>query len=304
MARRDAPPPELGEREYRSSDGKVMPYTKWLPKRGRGVGSVLVAVHGLSGAASDFWLLGERLPQRGIAVYAPELRGQGNDPDPARRGDIRSRHQWVDDLEVFSDLVAERHPGRPVFWFGESLGSLVALEAADRVDRDGDRAGAGGPDGLILASPVPGFRDGLPRGRAVLARAASVVVPEKRVRLTDLSGAHEVQVTSDTTHDGRMAVTPHAVDSFTLRTLAEVGKLVRRCTWSAGEIPAGLPVLVLYTPHDPLASREQIEEFFNQIASDDKTKVFFPESYHLVLHDTERYRAVEVLQRWIAEKGG
>jgi esterase/lipase len=62
-------------------------------------------------------------------------------------------------------------------------------------------------------------------------------------------------------------------------------------------------VLVLYTPHDPLVSAEAVERFYDRIASPRKTKVFFPKSYHLILHDTERERAMKTVGTWLDRHG-
>ncbi len=122
--------PALGATTWTSTDGKQMPWRGWRVPSGTKPRGVIIAVHGLSGATQDFHLLGERLSPQGIAVYAYELRGQGNDPDRARRGDIDHPRTWLNDLEAFHQLVRERHPGVPILWYGESLGSLIALHMA------------------------------------------------------------------------------------------------------------------------------------------------------------------------------
>ena len=112
--------------EWTARDGKTLPCKYW-PGEPRNPKGVIICVHGLSGAASDFWPVGESFPQKGYAVYGLQLRGQGNDPDVRRRGDIRSASQWQQDLLDFTALVSRRHSGIPVYWFGESLGALIAI---------------------------------------------------------------------------------------------------------------------------------------------------------------------------------
>jgi alpha-beta hydrolase superfamily lysophospholipase len=65
-----------------------------------------------------------------------------------------------------------------------------------------------------------------------------------------------------------------------------------------------IPSLVLYTPNDPLTPPDKIESFFENIASRDRAKVFFPHSYHLILHDNERARALGALTSWLTERAG
>lgn len=276
-------------------DGKVLPFTQWpgAPARPR---AVLICAHGLSGAASDFWPVGESFPEHGFAVYAMELRGQGHDPDPKMRGDIRSALQWRQDLLDFTGLVSQRHPGAPVFWFGESLGALIVTDAVASLPAPHPTVA-----GMILTSPVVEFRSNLKLGfwKNLAVRTALVLCPARRISLERL-GNSEVQVTSQTTHRQQMQRTPHYVKDFTLRLFAQIEKLVLHSGSAAAGI--GTPALVLYTPNDPLTPREGVEKFFSRLAAKDKTSVFFPESYHLILHDQERARALQILLNWLKKR--
>ena len=103
--------PVLGKTSWRSFDGKEMPWLAREVPRGESLRAVVITVHGLSGAASDFWPLGEAWPPHGIAVYGMELRGQGNDPELKSRGDIVSAEQWQKDLLL--SLIHISEPTRP-----------------------------------------------------------------------------------------------------------------------------------------------------------------------------------------------
>lgn len=293
-------PPRLDPATWSAGDGKSLPYTHWgavteVKSLAPAPKAVLVCVHGLSGASSDFWPLGQELPRRGITVYGMELRGQGRDPDATARGDIRSRREWMRDLREFSGLVTAEHPGVPVFWLGESMGSLIVLQTAT----DGPREESARPRGLILLSPAVDLREELPRWKGHIARAASRVAPGYRIPLAQLDPAQvpDMRITSDATQSSQAPLTPHLVPAQSLRLLREVYALMRGSRAAADRLD--LPVLVLYTPNDPVASRRQIETWFESIDSLDKTTLFFPENYHLILHDDQRWKAVEGIGDWL-----
>ncbi|MES2707537.1 MAG: alpha/beta fold hydrolase [Verrucomicrobiota bacterium] len=293
--RRAAMTMDLEAGRWAGRDGRDMPFTRWkgdaAPLRG-----VVICIHGLSGAASDFWPVGEALPPQGFAVYGMQLRGQGNDPDPSRRGDIRSGQEWLNDLTDFTALVKQRHRGLPVYWYGESLGALIAIHTAAESDPRLE------PAGIILSSPVVRLRDNLKLGffKNMLVRATLNLLPGKKISLERLGNA-EVQVTSHTTHREQMQHTAHYVPAFTLRLFAEIEKLIQGSGTAAQRIK--VPVLVLYTPHDPLVSKEGVEKFFDQLDTPWKRKEFFPTSYHLILHDDERPRALKVITQWLKARG-
>ncbi len=268
-----------------------MPWREWPVPSGVQEKAVVITVHGLSGAASDFWLLGERLPPQGCTVYGYELRGQGNDPDKAKRGDIRSAKLWLQDLHAFHRLVKARHPGKPIIWYGESLGSLIALHTA--VDYPG------GPDGLVLASPVAGLRQKISPVQELALRGTSFVVPRVRLTLGGLAGVDEskIRVTSTSTHGGQMARTPHHVGEFSLRLLREIGSLIDRNPAAARRL--SVPVLVLGSPHDVVSSPDQVQVLFGQIGSQDKVLHWYSRSYHLLLHDVQHDQVVADLEQWL-----
>ena len=212
-----------------------------------------------------------------------------------KRGDIRSRKQWLDDLEDFTALVKSRHKGVPIYWYGESLGALIAIHTAAR------KVPAIAPAGIILSSPVVALRPGLELTflKNFAFRAALNFLPGQKISLESL-GDSEIHVTSHTTHRGQMQHTSHFVPAFSVRLFAEIEQLIKRTPAVSAQLQ--IPILVLYTPHDPLVSREAVEYFFDLIAAPGKTKTLFPESYHLILHDKERDRAVKTVHDWLERR--
>lgn len=293
--KREHAKPALAATTWTSFDGKEMPWKEWKVPAGIETKTLVIAIHGLSGAASDFWLLGERLPPQGIAVYGYELRGQGNDPDVARRGDIDSATQWLRDLLTFHRLIRERHPKTPIVWYGESLGSLIALHTAAKDYRHT-------PDALILASPVAGLRQHLSDVERWLLLGASRALPTMRLKLGDLAGVNEskMRVTSTSTHGEQMKKTPHHVESFTLRTLREIDSLLHENTRAAHRID--VPVLIVASPHDIVSSPDQVQQLFEELHTDDKLMHWYSKSYHLLLHDVQREKVLDDVTRWIRKR--
>ena len=277
---------------WTSFDGKRMPWRVWLPSEQK-PRAVLITVHGLSGAASDFHLLGERLSAQGYTVYGYELRGQGFDAHTSARGDISAAKIWQRDLGQFHNLVKSRHPRLPIVWYGESLGSLIVLHTAANRERGAQ------PEAMVLATPIAGLKQQLGEVEKFLLRATSHVVPRFKLTLGDLAGVDEsnMRVTSQTTHGGQMVKTPHHVEAFSLRLLREVGDMMVGSIRAADKIH--FPVLVLASPHDIVSSPEQIQVLFRELDSRDKKLLWYSRSYHLLLHDVQRDQVVTDVSRWL-----
>jgi acylglycerol lipase len=290
-------PSTLQTKNWTSGDGKSLPYQTWPKAEGQHAGlqtprGVLICIHGLSGASLDFWPAGEALPAQGYLVYGVELRGMGNDPVVKDRGDIPHRQRWIADLLEFTRLIKAKHPHLPLYWMGESLGALIAIHSLEALGPEQTKL----LDGVILTSPVIGFRQELPWWKYYPLRGLIAVLPSKRIMLESL-GDSEVKVTTNTTHKGQMEKTPHYVPEFTLRLFGQVEKMIRRSDEAATKFQ--IPVLMFYTPNDVFTSQAQLEKFFACVDSKDKEKRFFPKSYHLLLHDVEREEVLTALQTWL-----
>lgn len=284
-------PATLGAATWTSFDGKEMPWHSWQVPPGTKPKAVIITIHGLSGASSDFHLLGETLPAHGYCVYGYELRGQGYDPDLSKRGDITSARQWTKDLQAFHQAVSARHPGVPVIWYGESLGTLIAMHAVAE--------GHATPDALILATPIAGLKMKISAGERGLLLAGSRLLPGFRLSLGSLAGMDEdkIRVTTTTTHGGQMAKTPYHVSTFSLRLLREIDGLIQGNPKAARSLR--LPLLMLGSPHDVVSSPDQVQTLFAQIGSQDKLLHWYSKSYHLLLHDVQRDQVVADLLRWL-----
>lgn len=102
-----------------------------------GEAPVVIVFNGNAGNRGDRLRLGAALAERGLGVLLTDYRGYGGNPGrPSEAGlalDAGAARRIVEDLA----------PGRPVAYFGESLGAAVAVELALEYP----------PDALVLRSP-------------------------------------------------------------------------------------------------------------------------------------------------------
>jgi hypothetical protein len=104
----------------------------------------LVFFHGNGGNLSMWMELIGALRQRGFSVLAVDYRGYG-----ASTGRASERGLYRDGAaSVRTFALRFRRNGPPVIYWGRSIGSPVAAEAATRM----------APDGLVLESPMPDVR--------------------------------------------------------------------------------------------------------------------------------------------------
>jgi acylglycerol lipase len=294
------------QHEWKASDGETFSYSLWaadLPPDQPPVPewrprAVVVAVHGLSGAALDYEPLAGHLSKHGVVTFAIELRGQGNDPLPQRRGDLARIEDWFADLRAFFALVRARHPDAQIYYYGESMGAaLLTRFLAQAVESDQ-------PSGLVLASPVVAMSAKASWWQEQVFRFFLWVRPTHRIDVSEYTKRTNDDpsnwVTRDEAHRRWFETAPHRIECFTVRFFKCLRDLIDGCFDAAPQIKA--PVLVIYAANDVYIPPARVEQFFDRLGSREKELQFFPESYHLLLHDHDKEQALERIEAWLLRR--
>lgn len=278
---------------FYTEDGVGLGVKRYDDGRGR---AVVIGLHGISGAASDFDPLGESLVRRGFSMLSWNQRGQGLDPRPRRRGDLDDWQRLVGDAREFFRLVQEEAGERPVFVCGESMGALVAINAAS--------AGAfDGASGMILMSPVVALRGQQPpRWLRLLVLAALHLAPGLRIDPSKLAPKDQppVRIAADLAYQTERDAAPHRVREFTFRFFRNLIAL----TESAAACPeqVTLPTLVVYAGNDYFVHPKAVEGFFGRLGARDKSSKLWPDAYHLLLFDPATPDVIDTITRWIEKR--
>lgn len=284
------------QHKWTALDGETFSYSQWgnepHPR------AVVVAVHGLSGAALDFEPLGAHLEKHHIVTLALELRGQGNDSVTTRRGDLATIEDWFADLSAFFSLVRSCFPEAQIYYYGESMGAALLTRFLAQA-REPDQ-----PVGLILASPVVEISSKPSWWQQTIFRFFLRFRPTHRIDVRKFTKRDEGNpakwVTRDETHRNWFKTAPHKVESFTVRFFQNLFDLINGCLEAAPEIH--VPVLVIYAANDVFIPPARVEQFFARLGSREKELRFFPESYHLLLHDHDKAQVLERIESWLLRR--
>ena len=253
-------------------------------------------MHGFSGAALDFEPLGAYMARHGVLTFALELRGQGSDPvaNAARRSRSASMI-GIPTSGAFFALVRGSHPGVPIYYYGESMGAalLTRFLAQAKIEDQ--------PAGLVLASPVVVVPGNPGWWQHLVFNFFLLVHPMHRVQIGKYAkrdrNVREKWVTRDEAHRTWFETAPHKLNSFTIRFFKCLFDLIAGCMDAAPRVT--VPLLVIYAAHDVFIKPALVEQFFNQLGSREKQKQFFPESFHLLLHDFDQEQALASIEAWL-----
>lgn len=283
----NGPAPPAPTRKYlATSDGKRLSVRSWNTQSQPE--TVVIALHGIAGAARDFGRLGRALRSQSprTALYALNMRGLGYDSVASQRGDIESRHLWLRDLKEFHHTLASQFPEARFIWLGESMGGLIAQHAV---------AAAGPvPDGLVLTSPVTSLKSAARWQRIALALTSNIL-PKARVSLEDLAGG-DFAATADTSHFAQSERNPYYISRFTLRFLEALAQMAHQMSAKARE--TAIPVLILQGGRDFLSPPADGKEFAKQFQGPVRHRIY-ANSRHLLFYDEEKEKVVAEILNWI-----
>jgi acylglycerol lipase len=262
-------------------DGLDLYQQCWLPDTGST--AVVVLVHGVNEHSGRYAQLAEALNHRGYAVYAMDLRGHGKSAGP--RAEIRTFDEYLNDLAVFLDRVAQSEPEKPLFLFGHSMGgAIAALFAITRRPK---------LHGLVLSAPAV-----LVGGRVFpvlrhLAALFSRITPRLRlVRMGSRFISRDPEVVAQFKSDPLVF---HG--RFPVRTGAEILRAAKRI--QAGAHQFDLPLLLLHGTGDIVTDCEGSRRLHLAATSHDKTLYLYEGLYHEIVSEPEKEKVIGDMIAWL-----
>jgi alpha-beta hydrolase superfamily lysophospholipase len=281
---------------WKASDGREIMYRTWGPGRGE-PRAIVIAVPGWNATAGDIEPLARYLAARGIRVYSSGVRGQHGDltaKSQHAKGDIADGRLWTRDFCEFAAWVRRQYPGTPVFFYGQSMGALTVLTAAEA-------PGCGELRGVILHSPaVALIYSPLPvRSFIGIMRG---IYPDRMLFDFSLIPGDKPALTSDPNFDLVWGLSVDRVrPGFTWRFLDEALKLGERARAAAREV--NVPVLILTGDKDPIGTagvgQRGFSALIQSMPSKDKERDRFPDGYHDLIHDQNTPRALACVGAWM-----
>ncbi len=277
---------------YHTSDGARFPWHRWLPTD-KNVRAVMIAVPGMGGAASEFASLGSLLQHQNIAVYAPDLRGQGLDPIIKRRGSELNVDQLLTDIRVVVKESQRRYPNVPVFFWGDSMGALLVIRLLT------DKVSPVSAKGIILAVPVVELAHPPSTTVQKIIQWGSIYLPFLRIS-PEWFKKNPARFTHDPSTQRFLENVPYRIKKFSLSFMEKMKLLMVSANQAAEQMQQ--PVLVLGAGDDDYIDLQQLRQWFGRIGSIDKTLTIFPNSYHKLLFDNDQ-KAVEAASlNWLNQR--
>jgi alpha-beta hydrolase superfamily lysophospholipase len=273
------------ESKYIGYDGTRMFMGVWLPDD-MNPRALLVVAHGLGSHAGDFANVGQYFSERGIAVFAPDLRGFGH--YSGRKGHVMRFDEYIEDMDNLVMQIKDRFLNKLTYVFGSSFGGVVMVRYVVRYPKT--------VDGLMLHEPGVSPTLDVRRGEYVMGRLLSLLNVKRYVdNKVDFSKA-----TRDPAVAERHENDPLRFHKVTPRFGIEGLKAAKEAFQAAGLIR--MPVLLQQAGDDKMVDVEQVREFFDNLASEDKTWKLYEGLYHELHQEPEKAVVLADMMAWLEKR--
>jgi alpha-beta hydrolase superfamily lysophospholipase len=292
--------------QLQGTDGSRVRYRRWLPDGD--VRATVQLVHGASEHSGRYGRLADALTGRGFGVWAMDLRGHGRTAESTgigRFGGGLGVDTVLDDVDALHIVIADEYADVPRVLLGHSMGSIIALAAAERNGADLAALVLSGPVGVApqLADSVTALEEAVAAGAAEHALDALGAFNEKfepaRTRYDWLS--------RDPAEVDKYVVDPLSGDEMPLTVAYAAGVFalaVRAATPEAvATLRDGLPVLLLSGQLDPVGGDDAVQvtalaQLFTERGLPVEQHVY-REARHEVFNETNRDEVVGDLLAWL-----
>ena len=235
--------------------------------------AVILGLHGFGDAGDlTFDQAARAWTQRGIAVYAPDQRGFGSNPD---RGRWPGTDTLVADAVAAAAALRQRHPDLPLVVVGHSMGGGVALAAA---------AAGMDADALVLAGPAIVGGEALNPLLRTGAWTLAAALPDHR---WTGRGLVEIHPTDNREALARVSADRRHFGDASSRELYGLVRVMDRAAAVAPEVRQ--PTLVLVGAHDEILDPGAIRAAALRIPGT-LGVITYPDGWHWLFRDRQAAR--------------
>lgn len=261
---------------------------RWLPKldieqQNKQLKALIIVVHGLAEHSGRYQHIAHDLCQQQYGVYSLDHIGHGK--SEGRRCTVKSFADYVLPLKKLVEDVKQRHPQRPVFLLGHSMGGLISCEYL--LNHQDDVAGA-----ILSAPAVLSFNN--PNILTLLKLFFfAVFAPNKGFLALDAKGVSR----------NPAVVSAYLEDPLVYKGLLPVNFLMAMSKTMQGVRKQAsrlkLPLLILQGDQDTMVNPSGTQSLFDDATSKDKELERYPDCYHEILNEEEYPQICQGILAWL-----
>ncbi len=265
--------PELHPTHFTTRDGLSLPYRSW-PAVNNNPKAIIVALHGFNDYSSFFEDPAAFMQSRGITSYAYDQRGFGG---AGFRGRWFETARYRMDARDFTQIIAAKHPGVPLYILGESMGGAVAMTMLSEQE-------APWVTGAILSAPAVWGRESMPWTQSALLWLAARTIPS-----VPMSGRGlKIQPSDNIEMLIALGRDPLIIKGTRVDAINGLVDLMDEALAASRSFRARS--LILYGGRDEIVKAGPTRMMFDRLPEDAKGNrqiAIYPKAYHMLLRDLD-----------------
>ncbi len=269
---------------FKSVNDTRIYHQSWLPEDS--TKAALLIVHGLAEHSGRYMNVVNHFVPRGYAVYGVDHYGHGK--SDGTRCYVKRFEAFTNTLKIYSDMIRERQPERPIYLVGHSMGGLIG--AAYLLDHQQELNGA------ILSGPAVKLPENISPLAILAGKLFSALMPKfGRMQLEAEGvcrdpGVVKAYVADPLVHSGKV----------TARLAGELLKAMQRVTREAPAIT--LPIMIIQGGADRLVTPDNARMLYDKVGSEDKTLKVYDGLYHEVFNEPEHEQVLGDVEMWLERR--
>ena len=273
------------ETHYVGYDGTHMFLAVYRPDNDK-PRALLLLLHGLGSHAGDFRDVGKYFAEKGFTVFIPDQRGFGH--YSGLKGHVMSFDEYTEDIHNLVMQARDRYLNNVLFLFGSSMGGVNAVRYVVKYPKE--------IDGLILHCPGVAQKLDIGTGERIVGNLLSILNVKRYVS----SKVVFEDVTRNENVIKQMETDPLRFEMVTPRFGIEGLKAAKDGFNSAQFIR--VPVLLQQAGADKLVDPDRNREFFDALASEDKTWKLYDGLYHALHDEPEKDQVLGDMADWLDKR--
>ncbi len=292
---------ELKPEYFEVNDNYKVYYRKFMPTNPE---KLILCIHGLGGHSGGFIELGKKLLSSNIGIYAIDVRGHGLSQERNQKFFYFS--QILEDVKQILKIITKRHPEKPLYLLGESLGAVIALNIALEYQNhtveikgihDNPKI-----SGLILIAPgiEPKFNfNALEIIKFFLKIPINLVF--KNLKLINMEDNWE-NANNNPEQIKIMKQDPLLLRRLSIAFLISIAKYHKKIMKDC--INLELPILILQGKDDNVVSYEGAIKFYERLKSENKEIKLFENASHGLMADKATPVVIACIGDWLRKQNG
>lgn len=269
------------EGEFPGYQNLSLYYQCWLPSNKPK--AILLVAHGLAEHSGRYLNLVNHFVPQGYAIYGFDYRGHGR--SPGLPGYIEHFSHYINDLQVFGDMVRKKHSGTKFFLLGHSMGGTIAITYTIAHQDEFDGLLVSGATLQVGASVSPVM--------ILAARILSRLLPKVGLDVIEATAISRDQdvvaayVNDPLVYRGKIRA----------RLGAELIKAIQKLPPQMAKI--NLPILIMQGTADRLSEPSGSKILYQRVSSSDKTLKLYDSFYHEIFNEPGRRQVFADIEAWL-----